>query len=120
MAKYNSNQSSSQSGAASRKQSEFFLKVGYWDTDSEDNKVFVSLPAVIYLDQLERRQINGESDFAEQICKGNDLLDEIRDGAKARLEPGESKEMKDLVVMVSRKKASAEVNHKAVTRGLWD
>lgn len=119
MAKYNDNRAS-QAGSASRKQSEFFIKIGYWDTDSEDNKVFVSIPAVIYLDQLERRQVNGESDFAEQICKGNDLLDEIRDGAKARLEPGESKEMKDLIVMVTRKKTSAEANHKAVTRGLWD
>lgn len=120
MAKYNDNRSGGASGTATKQKSEFYIKLGYWDTDSEDKKVFVSIPAVIYLDQLECKQVNGESDFADTVCKGNDLLNEIRDGAKAHLEPGDTHEIKNLTVVVCRKKTSAEVNHKKVTRGIWD
>lgn len=119
MAKLISGNIVNNSGSASRKQSEFYIKIGYWDTDSEDRKVFISIPAVIYLDQLETRQVNGEGDFADIVCKGNDLLNEIRDGAKAYLEPGDTKEIKDLSVMVCRKKTSASENHKVVTKGIW-
>ena len=117
MARYNDIRPAS--GQATKKQSEYYIKLGYWDTDSEDRKVFISIPAVIYLDQLECKQVNGEGDFADIICKGNDLLNEIRDGAKAYLEPGDSKEINELSVMVCRKKTSASENHKVVTKGIW-
>lgn len=117
MARYNDTRPAS--GQATKKNSEYYIKLGYWDVDSEDHKVFISLPSVIFLDQLEPRQVNGEGDFAEQVCKGNDLLNEIRDGAKAYLEPGATKEV-DLVAIVCRKKTSADASHKKVTRGIWN
>ena len=109
---------SSGSNNGNNKNSQYYISVGYWDTDNEDNKVFISLPSIIYLDNLEKRNVSGESEFADTLCKGNDLLEEIRDGAKMNLEPGEKKELQ-LTVLVCRKKTSAEESHKKVIRGLW-
>lgn len=94
--------------------SEFSIQIGYEKANEEKPEPDrVTLPQPLFLDNMKPNTISGEGEFQELLCCGNDLLEDILDKARAKLAPGECKEL-PLKVWVYRKKTSQVENHQKV------
>lgn len=101
------------------KKAEFMLLIGEDSYIPDlDRYEFVSLPQSLGLDTMNKAEIKGTGEFQTILCSRNDLLDELLEGAQAKLQPGESREL-NLKVRLYRRQASEEATHKKVTFNFW-
>lgn len=100
---------------ANKEKAEYYLIIGTNITDEDGEKIFISLPQPLGLDTMQKSRINGEGDFQESLCRGNDLLEALLAHAKNSLEPGEAMEVAELTVKIKRRKVSQEASHKKLS-----